>query len=125
MNLKKQCILTLDVAILSLRTMRRLIKQIKFRKAIDEEAEKLFFIGRTLDGLNRLQLTRKTKKSTYRSASSSVKTANKQQCLPLTDLVLINLWNARRLMIQNKFAQAESLIVATLTGRILRCLNNR
>ena len=36
MNLKKQCILTLDVAILSLRTMRRLIKQIKFRKAIDE-----------------------------------------------------------------------------------------
>lgn len=123
MKLKQKCIYSLDAAIESLEKMKWLIKQNRFEQAIAEEANLLYYIGRTLNCINHLQFINEAPRINPPTfPAKTTDHASKQQCIYLVNLALTNLDKARFLLIQDRFEEAENAIVSIITGQILHCL---
>ncbi len=123
MKSKQKCIYNLDAAIESLEKIKCLIKQNRFEQAIAKEANLLYYLGRTLNSINHLQFINETpriKPPTF--PEKTMDHVSKQQCIYLVNLGLNNLNKAKSLLIQDRFEEAENVIISTITGRILHCL---
>lgn len=128
MSIKTQCIRDLDASIQVLQTMKLSIRRDKYKQAINEIADVLFLIGRALTCINQLEFISGIKKEnrplSKRKPVNGAKDSSKAQCLEFVDIAIANLRQARRYLLQNRYELAENMIAATLTGRILRCINS-
>ncbi len=133
MVLKKLCLQNLDVAIQLNQQLKKLIIQNNSKQAINVIADILYVLGQTLLCINRVEFKQrilksktyrpphiKSPKTTYQSISSS----QKKLCLRLLSTATNNFIQAKTLIIQNRLEDAENIIAATISGRILLCVNN-
>jgi hypothetical protein len=123
MELKQECIFYLDAAIESLEKMEGLVKVNRFKRAIAEEANLLYYISRTLNCMHRLQFNNEVSRVNPPEFPEKTRDhTSKQQCIILIDLALAHLNHARLLLVQEQFEEAENEVALILTGRILQCL---
>jgi len=130
MALNTLCVENLNVAINLNGVLKALIIQNKPKQAIDIIADILFVLGQTLQCINRVEFNQMV--GSYKpsfTAKRSMKTykitnSNKKLCLQLVDTATANFIQAKRLILQNKLEDAENIIAATISGRILRCVNS-
>lgn len=101
--------------------MKWLIKQNRVEQAIAEGANLLYYLGQTLNCINHLQFINeeapKINPPTF--PERTMDRASKQQCISLVNLALTNLDKAISLLIQDRFEEAENVIVSIITGQIL------
>lgn len=139
MTLRNLCIKELDSAIAISEELKVSIRKGNYRIAINQIADLLFVIGQSLTCINRLESTqslqrRATSSSTFQATSKGTSTngtarkttssARKANCLLLVNTAIANFQTAKRLVRAGRYEDAENIIAATLTGRILRCVNS-
>lgn len=128
MTPKSICIQDLNAAIAFAKQLKVNIAQGKYRLAIDGISDLLFVLGRALTCINRLEFIRgkKTIPSIAPIPTAKSKTAparNRAECIRFVDLAISNFETAKRFVQQGRYEDAENAIAATLTGKILRCVN--
>ncbi len=129
MTPKRICIQDLNAAIAFAKQLKVNIAQGKYRLAIDGISDVLFVLGRALTCINRLEFIH-GKKAIPSIApipavrSKTVHSRNKAECIHLVDLAISNFETARQFVRQGRYEDAENTIAATLTGKILRCVNH-
>lgn len=121
----RSCVKYLDMALRDLRRMEQSIRDHRFRQAIDQEADALLHLGQTLRCINARE-TRAGAGGTIgrRVVPTTASLTTKQACIQLIRVARTNLLNARRLLLLHQWEAAEDAIFATLTGRVLRCINH-
>lgn len=133
MALKSLCLSNLDVAIALNRNLKNLIAENKPKQAIDMIADILYVLGSTLQCINRVEYNQSflqneisalKKSSSQKALAASALTARKKQCLQLVDTATNNFLLAKQYIRQNRLEDAENIIAATITGKILRCVNS-
>ncbi len=128
MTPKSICIQDLNAAIAFAKQLKINIAQGRYRLAINGISDLLFVLGRALTCINRLEFIRGKKAipSIAPNPAARPKAAparNKTECIQLVDLAIANFERAKRFVQQGRYEDAEDAIAATLTGRILRCVN--
>ena len=132
MTTKSTCIRNLNEAIALTNQLKVDITRGQKQKAIDRIADILFTLGRTLTCINRLELAQSRRGKTASTASQSIRAlrattktiTNKAECIRLADLAIVTFQKAKILIQLGCYEDAENAIEATLTGRILRCVNH-
>ncbi len=133
MALKSLCLKNLDTAIAMDRNLKNLIANNKPKQAINVIADLLYVLGTTLQCINRVEYNRsfqlKRIVASRRSLSKKApavpaSNARKKQCLQLINTATKNFLLAKQYIRQNRLEDAENIIAATITGKILRCVNS-
>lgn len=128
MTIRRLCLQELDNAILISEALKVSITRGNYRTAINQIADLLFVIGQSLTCINRLEFAqslRRRVRSAGISAAPAVKAAaTKRTCIQLVNAAIANFRTAKRLVAAGRYEDAENVIAATLTGRILRCVNS-
>ena len=130
MELKRLCIEDLNFAIELCNELKSLIAQNKITEAINIIADILFVTGQTLLCINRVEFNQMLNTHESDSLEEEHKTTDmtpgslEKLCLQLVDRAINDFQQAKRFIKQNQLEDAENIIAATLTGRILRCVNS-
>ncbi len=131
MVLKKLCLQNLDVAIQLNQRLKQSIIQNNSKQAINVIADILYILGQTLLCINRLEFKKRilnqkiySNVKTSKTVKHSMSSSQKNLCLRLVDTATNNFNQAKRLILNNRLEDAENIIAATISGRILLCVNN-
>jgi len=126
MTPKRICIQDLNDAIALANQLKFDITRGKRKQAIDRIADILFVLERTLTCINQLEFTqtRRAKSAPAATQSTRAPAKNRAECARLVDLAITNFKKAKRFVQLGHYEDAENAIAATLTGRILRCVNH-
>ncbi|MEB3102210.1 hypothetical protein [Ferviditalea candida] len=114
MSIKSLCLSDLDKAIALNRKLKNLIANNKPAAAIDT-------MEYNQSSLH-TRIARLRKSSSIKITPPSP--AAKKQCLQLVNMATNNFRLAKKYIRQNRLEDAENIIAATITGRILRCVNS-
>jgi hypothetical protein len=136
MTIRNLCIKELDSAIAISEQLKISIRKGNYRIAINQIADLLFVIGQSLTCINRVESTQSfrrrvtlprpakaTSNGTFAQRTSGT-SVRKARCLQLVNTAIDNFQTAKRLVRAGRYEDAENIIAATLTGRILRCVNS-
>ncbi|QSO51031.1 hypothetical protein JZ785_19485 [Alicyclobacillus curvatus] len=128
MTLRRLCVKELDAAMEIIELMKVSVRNGRYRLAINQEADLLFVVGQSLTWINRLEFNqvkaRRTAANNTSNSTGAPVRATKAQCIALLNAAKKNFQAAKQLVLNGRYEDAENVIAATITGRILRCINS-
>lgn len=126
MTQQQACIQDLNAAIVLANRLKVDIVRGRRKQAIDRIADILFTLGQSLTCINRLEATqtRRTKAAPATARLTRTLATSRSECARLVNLAIDNFRKAKRFILLGRYEDAEDAIAATLTGRILHCVNH-